>query len=72
MQPIPNQLFHFPLSILIPIWGHLVSLHFDQLSRLHQLISFHLPLACACYSSELHDSISAIDYCIGSGKKWSS
>ena len=35
-----------------PVKGHLVSLLFDQLSRLHQLLDSHLPLACACYSSE--------------------
>ena len=49
MQPILNQLLHFPSTILLAICGHLVSLHLNQLSKLPQILACHLLLACACY-----------------------
>ena len=83
MHNTSKQLLHFLYPILA-IYGHLVSLYFGQLSKLHQSLDFHFQLACSCYQvkniqfqchvakCELHDSISAIDDCIGSGQKWSS
>ena len=83
MHSILHQLLHFPLPILA-IYGHLVSLHLGQLSKLHQplIVIFHelvlvtqvknIELQCHVAECELHDSISAIDYRIGTCQKWSS
>ena len=51
MQMI-HQLFHFSSSIPPAFCEHLVSLHLDQSSKLHLILTPHPLLACACYSGE--------------------
>ena len=84
MQSILHQLLRFSLPILPAVYEHLVSLHLGQSRKFHLNLASHLLMVCACCSvknvelqchvakCELHDSIPAIDYRIGSGQKWPS